>query len=186
MQTDSNRESRNVQCVSENQKIVDLIYQRLYPNKLIPDYDDMTPEEQEIIKDVPEKYRIGDELVLRRSEREKMAPRLSGDDGYVYFVQSQHDPRFVKIGWSNHPSDRISKLQIGCPVNLRMIYLFRGSVSKKTEANFHDYYSKNRFRNEWFKFTSEELDRLEIGFAGKIKHCEPRYDRKINFAFSNY
>lgn len=66
---------------------------------------------------------------------------------YVYFIGA--DEGLVKIGVSNAPLERITAMQMGCPVLLRFLALVAGDA--KLERRYHDRFAAHRVRGEWFE-----------------------------------
>jgi hypothetical protein len=80
---------------------------------------------------------------------------------YVYFIGA--DEGLVKIGVSNAPLERITTMQMGCPVLLRFLALRRGDA--KVERGYHDRFAAHRVRGEWFERVPEiqaEIKRLRV------------------------
>ncbi len=76
------------------------------------------------------------------------------EHGVVYFVEAIGVGR-VKIGWTSLPvQHRISALQTGCPVDLKLLGVVKGT--KSDEKDYHTRF--NRFRrqgSEWFDLSEE-------------------------------
>lgn len=174
----SNASFNNQDTQYELQKAVDIYCRELYPNSKIPLFEELSDRHQQAVIDFVTSVRQGQDVPTpRKSVRAEYMPRTSGDDGYVYFIQSEMDHEQIKIGWTNFPADRIAKLQIGSPARLSLLYLFKGRVSKKTETEFHKYFANKRIRGEWFRLTSHDLDKVESDFHGLINIFEMRFDR---------
>lgn len=61
--------------------------------------------------------------------------------------------QYVKIGYSTEPYGRISTLQDGIPVALK-VHLIRGGA-RKDEHNLHRRFREYRTRGEWFRLEGE-------------------------------
>lgn len=75
--------------------------------------------------------------------------------GFVYFVAPEAlfcrdgDTQFVKIGYTrNAPESRLSALQTGCPIPLKVYFYTDGSP--ELEAAFHEAFAPLRHFGEWF------------------------------------
>jgi hypothetical protein len=88
-------------------------------------------------------------------------------DGFVYFIRAD-DLGFVKIGYTCKPSDRLSKLQIASPHELRMIGHIRASMVE--EGRWHSRFAHLRVRGEWFRLTTE----LEEAISAALNTQSPK------------
>jgi hypothetical protein len=72
----------------------------------------------------------------------------------IYFVQAEIIGR-IKIGYCarGHFEKRLSHLQIGSPVELRVLATCRGDRTR--EAILHDRFAASRVRGEWFEPTPD-------------------------------
>lgn len=73
-------------------------------------------------------------------------PEKSGSS--VYFIQPV-DGGLVKIGVSNSPESRLSNLQCGSPVELRIVKTIP-DVPRSLERKLHEKFAQHRRRGEWF------------------------------------
>jgi len=73
-------------------------------------------------------------------------PAEPGDD-WIYFIHAP-EVRRVKIGFSTDPESRLASLQVGSPVELRLIKLIRGN--RNEEARLHFRFRDKRLDGEWF------------------------------------
>jgi hypothetical protein len=72
--------------------------------------------------------------------------------GYVYLIR-QGETDLYKIGsTSKEPEKRLLELQCGNPERLFLIQVYRTDFPQKIENLMHIALSKNRVRNEWFRF----------------------------------
>jgi Meiotically up-regulated gene 113 len=68
--------------------------------------------------------------------------------GYVYFIQDGLS-RYVKIGWTtDSPFRRLQTLQTGCPGDLSVAAMVRGT--EDLEKALHKRFAHYRIRGEWF------------------------------------
>jgi hypothetical protein len=81
---------------------------------------------------------------------------IDGMDSYVYFVGCA-DVELVKIGRAKDVQKRLVTLQIGCPLELRLLAAFGGGIS--SERILHQRFAEDRARGEWFR-RSRLLDEL--------------------------
>lgn len=82
---------------------------------------------------------------------------------YLYFIRASTTPPLTKIGVSSRVQHRLSILQVGCPVELKL--LFTWSVGDRddayaTESLLHEEFRGRHRRGEWFELTEEEIDGL--------------------------
>ncbi|MFE7529119.1 GIY-YIG nuclease family protein [Kitasatospora sp. NPDC057542] len=80
--------------------------------------------------------------------------------------------RPVKIGRSVDPTGRLSSLQAGSPVELRLLATFPGGP--RLEKHLHACFARQRIHGEWFDFRSE--DPLAL-ITGAVEAYEPDPDR---------
>jgi hypothetical protein len=73
----------------------------------------------------------------------------------IYCVTAREVGR-VKIGFSNDPFGRFSKLQSDSPVALEIEHLFAGGV--EDEAELHVRFALHRVRGEWFSLAPEIVE----------------------------
>lgn len=73
----------------------------------------------------------------------------------VYFIQPVGGG-LIKIGVSNSPISRLEALQVGCPVDLKIIGLIP-DAEPGTEAALHARFAHARVRGEWFEPVPELL-----------------------------
>lgn len=70
--------------------------------------------------------------------------------GVVYFVQSG---QFIKIGHSRKWPERLSVLQTGSPMEISILHVEAGLISK--ERALHRRFSRSHYRGEWFHASAE-------------------------------
>ena len=70
----------------------------------------------------------------------------------IYFAQEQHS-QLVKIGFSDDPWLRHSKMQADCPGLLTVLCLEEGDTSY--ERSLHERFATDRVRGEWFRFSDQ-------------------------------
>lgn len=77
-----------------------------------------------------------------------------------YFIGGDHG--LIKIGYSYNPHERLKALQLGSPVDLRVLATAPGGAAR--ERAYHDQFAEARVRGEWFSRTPEieaEIARLQ-------------------------
>lgn len=89
-----------------------------------------------------------------RLKREMLAP--DDKSGFVYFIQCG---RFIKIGYATCVPGRQRGLQVGNPVPLKVIGVFRAHFT--TEGVLHRLLHKQRHRGEWFRLTPAIADLIK-------------------------
>jgi hypothetical protein len=87
---------------------------------------------------------------------------------YTYFIQSE-DGGNIKIGSSRNPSARLSSLQTGSPVKLRLV----GVIEKPIERELHSKFSEHRTHGEWFSPVKEILDFIK-------DECKDEYSKYVS------
>jgi hypothetical protein len=80
---------------------------------------------------------------------------MVAEAGDVYFVGASGSP-YVKIGFckSGGIKGRLATLQIGCPLELRLLGLVSG-CGRDHEQTLHNRFAATRHRGEWFLLTPE-------------------------------
>ena len=76
---------------------------------------------------------------------------------YVYFIFSE-DERYMKIGITNRLKVRLSMIQNGCPLPLKMggyIEAENKTIAKTREAELHRKFAGVNSRGEWFSISSD-------------------------------
>ena len=76
----------------------------------------------------------------------------------VYFIQCE-ETKLIKIGYSKRPSGRIKSLRTGAPGELTILKITDGGAN--LEHDFHERFSGDRTRGEWFRPSSELLAEIE-------------------------
>jgi len=72
---------------------------------------------------------------------------------YIYIIQSEN--KLYKIGISTNPRKRLSTLQTGSPVPLKLLIQFEGCDDD--EKQLHDLFIHRRQRGEWFRLSDDDL-----------------------------
>jgi hypothetical protein len=74
----------------------------------------------------------------------------------IYFIQAgKNGP--IKIGKTdNEIENRIRQLQIGCPYELKLLWLYKDD--DYSEAEIHETFAHERIRGEWFHPTKKLLE----------------------------
>lgn len=92
------------------------------------------------------------------SSNVKIRVRRTNCMGWVYFIRCDLAPA-VKIGWAFNPLSRLAELQIGVPVDLKIVTAKPGSL--RTEQALHRDLAPLRLRGEWFKTEGAVLQLME-------------------------
>jgi phage transcriptional regulator (fragment) len=93
---------------------------------------------------------------------DNILPEYKGERRYVYIIQNTVTKN-IKIGVATNPSDRLSQLQTGSDVDLKLIYTSGVcSNSFEIESTCHNHFKESHVRGEWFKVEpSEAISFLE-------------------------
>lgn len=77
----------------------------------------------------------------------------------IYFIQAGNNGP-IKIGQTdNNIEERIKQLQIGCPYELRLLWLHKSDHYKEQEI--HKEFSSERIRGEWFHPSRKIFDFID-------------------------
>jgi hypothetical protein len=94
--------------------------------------------------------------------------------GQVYVIGSPGS-HIVKIGHSNAPKKRLWLLQVGSPVELRLLAVFVGGQA--LEAALHRYFGAFHVRGEWFALGDDPVkavrEAVALGVAGLRSEAGP-------------
>ena len=90
----------------------------------------------------------------------------------VYFVKHTE---YVKIGFTNDIRNRLSQLQISCPVKLKLLGLIKGG--EEDETILHKKFKHLSSNGEWFNCTQELCDFIEsldreLMWKYGFEHCD--------------
>jgi len=85
-------------------------------------------------------------------------------DSMVYVLATK-DFKFVKIGMTICPKERINNIQSACPFELLLWLSVRTFRMREIESELHSRFSKWRTRGEWFSLPAEQLDELQDRIA---------------------
>jgi hypothetical protein len=77
---------------------------------------------------------------------------------FIYFIQGEHGGP-IKIGYSQHPDQRLHDLQCGTPYPLVVRRVFPGDKAKELEL--HKRFAEGRYIGEWFEATPELVELAE-------------------------
>ena len=107
----------------------------------------------------------------------------------IYFIGHTD---YIKIGYTNDIKSRLSKLQVSCPIKLKVLGLVEGD--RDEEKKYHNMFKSISCSGEWFEYNEELqsfIDKLndnllwEYGFKkdesspiGIIKQC--RLEKKLS------
>jgi len=85
----------------------------------------------------------------------------------IYFIVA--GCKYVKIGYSCNPHDRLKELQTGNPHKLKLIATIPGLYN--TEKELHSVFSPFKMEGEWFRYTGSLKDCvLSINDPGRKHH----------------
>lgn len=93
---------------------------------------------------------------------DNILPEYKGERRYFYIIQNTATKN-IKIGVATNPTDRLSQLQTGSDVDLKLIYTSGVcSNSFEIESICHNHFKDSHVRGEWFKVEpSEAISFLE-------------------------
>lgn len=109
-------------------------------------------ENSKNIKEISEKAHL---------EARTYKPQRKKRHGYVY-IATFDNIRF-KIGMSSELDDRITKLSIEMPYELKIIHAIETNDSWLTEQLFHKYFKNKRIKGEWFGLEEKDLFYIRKG-----------------------
>jgi len=88
----------------------------------------------------------------------------------TYFIYD-HEKFAVKIGLSKQPKKRINDLQVANPSRLSLLGFIEGDF----ETPFHDIFSNDKIKGEWFQISADFIDKLiflqKFGLADINNNC---------------
>lgn len=86
--------------------------------------------------------------VLERLTR--IAESRAGDDhpGHIYFIGAMEGPTRIKVGFSVHPKQRLTNLQVGSPVRLMIAATVPGSIEEEQALNKR--LRRHAITGEWY------------------------------------
>jgi hypothetical protein len=92
------------------------------------------------------------ETAYQKEKKRQEAVAASRKQGhYVYYIQWDNDPGFVKIGYSSSPAGRIAGFLTGNPRNLQVLRL-EPVTSAQDELVRHSKFNEYRHAREWFRY----------------------------------
>jgi hypothetical protein len=94
------------------------------------------------------------EHAIKHSEKLKRQREGLVPTGFVYIIQC-HD--FVKVGFADNVSTKLSNLQSGCPYELRLLASWKVEAAAIAESKLHRLWERYEIRGEWFKVPYGEL-----------------------------
>jgi hypothetical protein len=83
-----------------------------------------------------------------RAARALRLDRIQKEPCDLYFVESQCQEKFIKIGIASNIHERLSKLQISTPYELKLLKLVKDAAH--LEREIHKEFASSRVRGEWF------------------------------------
>ena len=81
------------------------------------------------------------------------------DPGFLYVIGIDDQTPPYKIGYSNCPGERLTAIQIGSPIELQLLFVWKagGEASRRLEREIHDHFKDQLVRGEWFRVPLEEI-----------------------------
>jgi hypothetical protein len=92
----------------------------------------------------------------------------------VYFLSANHTS-LVKIGWTANIVQRLQKLRLSCPHDVRLIGVRPGT--RDLEAAYHLHFSSQREHAEWFRFEYETITWMEIALRAQYSEAWEEVER---------
>jgi len=85
---------------------------------------------------------------------------------YVYFIQAFGERELIriKIGKARNPEARLRDLQVGSPVQLKMLGKVKcrdDSHARPVEKLAHNLFHKQRKRGEWFRLSEGHIRQIK-------------------------
>lgn len=85
---------------------------------------------------------------------------------YVYFIQAfgERDLVRIKIGKSQNPEARLSQLQVGSAVKLKLLGKVKcrdDSHARSVEKFAHNIFHKQRKNGEWFNLSAQHIGQIK-------------------------
>jgi T5orf172 domain len=111
------------------------------------------------------------EAAYQKEKKRQEAVAASRKQGhYVYYIQWDNDPGFVKIGYSSSPAGRITGFLTGNPRSLQVLRL-EPVASAQDELARHSTFNEYRHAREWFRYEGalrEYVQSLSVDPAIKL------------------
>lgn len=76
----------------------------------------------------------------------------------IYFIQAESNG-YIKIGFSNDITNRITSLRMACPCKLKVLLVLSGGVN--IEALHHNHFKEHHSHGEWFRPHESLLQYIE-------------------------
>lgn len=95
----------------------------------------------------------------KRAPRAARLDREQKEPCDLYFIESQCQEKFIKIGIASNIFERLSKLQVSSPYELKLLKLVKDAAH--LEREIHREFSSSRVRGEWFRRSPELLELIE-------------------------
>ncbi len=70
----------------------------------------------------------------------------------------------IKLGRAIDPAKRLRELQVGSPVQLRLLASAPETL-RRTESALHRTFASSRSHGEWFRLTDEDASAAVLGFG---------------------
>lgn len=94
---------------------------------------------------------MANDAYQKEKKRQETAVSSRKQGHYVYYIQWDNDPDFVKIGYSSSPAGRIAGFLTGSPRNLQVLRL-EPVTSTQDELARHSKFDEYRHTREWFRY----------------------------------
>ena len=88
----------------------------------------------------------------------------------IYFIRQG---KFIKIGYSVNPNERIKDLQTGSPVKLHLQATMEGCF--KTEKGLHKLFEHLKSKGEWFRYTDEMKNFIRVAKQNPSSNIKTLY-----------
>src|SRR5690606_28849223 len=105
-----------------------------------------------------------------RKRYESALVRAGRRQSWIYVIGCD-EVRLVKIGISSDVPGRLAGLQVGSPVELRILWTMPGSIDM--EQDLHEYFRAYRRHGEWFDFGDENPVAMVAGAAVLLGYWQP-------------
>jgi hypothetical protein len=131
-------------------------------NKVKKSHDDFMNKNPGINSKYSKNYRQTENgKKILKKHRDKARKKLIDHDKLlypgdcnIYFITEENCEEYIKIGHTKHPTERISKLQMGNPRKIKLIGVI-ANANYDLELELHMKFEKDRCVGEWFKYTDE-------------------------------
>lgn len=91
-------------------------------------------------------------------------------DKSLYAITTDGNINFVKFGIAKDPEQRLTAIQVGCPLDLVLAATLPHTLG--LEARVHEFLKSYRARGEWFHASDDVLRAVEIMKGGDAQLFE--------------